>query len=864
MSRLRELFTRRPRDAELAEEIRAHLDERADELVARGMSRADAMAAARRAFGNVADVEEQSRDIWRWPLESVAQDVRYALRLVRRYPAFSANVVLISALGITAVTSTFSLVSGILLSPLPFPSPDHVFELLLRSGTGRESASIPTGLYLRLAAGSPVVEAVATAEPGNVTADWDGEPTLLRSANVAPSLFRVYRVRPALGRAFSPDEARTGAPVVLLGDALWRARFGADPRVLGRQVELNGVPSTIIGVMPRGFRAQFSTEPDLWRPANVGPVGTTGGRTFVNAVLRTADSVSRERAGAWLRANFTARMANRDFGDADSVAATLVISPISERIYGYVERPLQVLLGAVLLVLVLVAANVATMFLARTAARERELGVRRALGASVGRQVRQLVTESVTLTVIGGVLGVGASWWIVRAIRDLGLGVLPRMDVVSLDGRVLAIAVAATIATGVAGGLAPALSARRDTNPAAGARVTRRRTSSALVVAQIALSVVLLVGAGLLVKGFLRVLPSDPGFATEHRASLMVDPVRSPGTSNGPRLAVPQFVRDVRVRMRAVSGVIDVAAMSFVPFYGLVSIASVTVPGRVGGTEPSWTLVNHITPNLPAVMRIGLRAGRWFTDRDDATAPPVAIINESAARRWWPGGNAIGKQLRLIGRDTVTVTVVGVSRDTRMSGANSRVNPELYRPVDQGAPGHVSFIVHTTGPPGQLERELKRAIWSVAPRLPIANSSDLETIAMDSVRQPRFFAWVMGIFATVAIALSALAVYGLLTLDVAQRRQEIGIRLAVGATGGRIGTMIVRRAVVLGAIGVTIGLALAFALTRYLESLLIEVTATDATVFAGTAVTALLVAAAASCAPAWRAVQVDPVRGLAE
>ncbi len=864
MSRLRDLFARQPRDAELAEEIRAHIEERADEFMARGLSPADAMAAARRAFGNVAQVEERSGDVWRVPLESVLQDVRYALRLVRRYPAFSANVVLISALGIAAVTATFSLVSGILLAPLPFSSADHVFELDLRSETGVESAAIPTDAYLRLAAGSPVVEAAAMAEPGRVRADWNGEPTLLDAALAEPSLFAVYRVTPTLGRPFTEDEAGQGAPVVLLGNGLWRSRFAADSTVIGRQVLLDGAPHTVIGVMPPGFRAQFASEPDFWRPAHVRPAGTTGGRTFVNAVLRTPDSVTAVHAAAWLRANVAARMPKHGFGDADSVAATAEITPIAERIYGDVERPLQVLLGAVLLVLILVAANVATMILARSAARERELGVRRALGASVARQARQLVTESVALTAIGGVLGVGASWWIVRAVRDLGLRVLPRMDSVALDWRVLALAVAATIVTGVVGGLAPALSARRDANPAAGARVTGRRTSSALVVVQIALSVMLLVGAGLLVKGFLRVLPSDPGFAFDNRATIMVHLYDDPAYPRGDPAAAERFVADVSERMRAVPGVREVAAMSFVPFFGLMSSQAIDLPGRDPPDRPLRAFTNFITPNLLAVMRIPLRAGRAFTSHDDAGAEPVAIIDETAAARWWPGENALGRQVTLGAPDPATITVVGVMRDARLFGSDTRPRPELYQPMAQGSPGFASFIVHTAGPPERFEPDLKRAIWSVAPRLPIANSSDLETIAMDSVRRPRFFAWAMGIFAVVAIALSALAVYGLLTLDVAQRRQEIGIRLALGATGGRIGVLVVRRALFLGAAGMVIGIVLARGLSRYLESLLLEVTATDATVFVGTAVAALVVAAVASCAPAWRAVHVDPVRSLAE
>lgn len=852
------LLPRRRRERELDEEIRAHLEERADAFMANGMSREEALAAARRAFGNVTAIAESSREVWHWPaLESLRADLRYALRLVRRYPAFSANVIAIAALGIAACAATFSLVSGILLSPLPFASPDRVFELLMETPDGRQTAAVPVEVYHQLAADTAVLDAIAASRPARVTVEWNGQPEHFNSRVITPSFFRVFGVVPALGRPFAGDESER-SPVVLLGNGLWRRRFNADSGIVGQRVSIEGSTYTVIGVMPPRFRAWFTEEPDLWQPWSV----PTAPGADVNAVFRTADGVSRERAAAWLAATITARVFSYTSGD--SVSASPVIVPIVERIVGEVERPLQVLLGAVLLVLLLVAANVATLFLARSSARARELGVRRALGASRARQVQQLLAESLTLTVLGGVAGVLGSYWIIGTIRGLGLDLLPRMDRVALDGRVLGFAVLATVLTGVVGGLAPVLRVRHEPRvDASGTRVSGGRLSAGLVVAQITLSVVLLVGAGLLVKSFVRVLPDDPGFATENRATVLTSLAGLPEYPDTDRVGARRFVAEVSARLRAVSGVQDVAAMSFAPFFGSAFRIDVRLPGRPEPDRPLYAFQNHVTTNFFDVMQIPFRRGRPFHDGDREGTEPVAIVNETAAARWWPGEDALGQQLVTSwpgGQSTVTV--VGVARDARMFGYDTRARPEIYVPVAQTNPRFVTFIVHTTRDPNVVAPELHRAVWSVAPRLPIGHSSDLASIALRSVRRPRFFAWALGTFAAIAVTLSALALYSLLTLDVVQRRNEIGVRVAMGATGGRIGALILRRALTLGAVGVAVGVIVARAASRVLEDQLLEVSATDGTVFAGMAAAALALAIVAALAPVRRAVRVDPVECL--
>jgi predicted permease len=551
---------------------------------------------------------------------------------------------------------------------------------------------------------------------------------------------------------------------------------------------------------------------------------------------------------------------------ADSVAATATLVPITDLIYGYLERPLLVFLAAVLLVFALVAANVTTMLLARSAARAHELSVRRALGASGSRQVRQLLSESMTLTAIGGALGIVATYWIVGAIRGLGVRVLPRMDSVALDWRVLLFAIAGTILAGVVGGLAPALTARRaeEARHASGARITGQRTSATLVVAQITLSVVLLVAAGLLMKSFLRVLPTDPGFALDNRATISVSLRGQSAFPDSDRLAAQRFIRLVDERITRLKGVRDVAVMSFLPLSGMVSTTQIQVPGIPVPAKPLTAFQNFVTPNFFDVMHVELRRGRPFTVADDGSASRVAIVNEKAASTWWPGENPIGKQVTIKSREPFGATIVGLSRNGRLNGTDTRIRPEIYFPVAQGNPRNISFIVHTSVDPRSIAPELRRAVWGVAPHLAIGTTTDLATIASESVSTTRFFSWAMSAFAIAAVSLSALAVYGLLAFAVTQRRREIGIRLALGATPRAVGAMVVRRAIVLGVTGVAIGMVVARGLSRYMESLLLEVAATDASVFSMTAVAVLVVAIIAACAPAYQALRIDPVRTLRE
>ena len=862
---VRSLVFRTKADADIDEELTYHIEREAAMYERDGMSRDEARREAVKQFGGVGRYRDECRDVRRTSLiDDAVTDVRHALRLIRLHRSFSANIIIISTLGIVACATTFSIVSGVLLSPLPFPHADRIASFDLAAPDGSRSAALPIDLYERVASGSPVIEAVGASYPSSSGVDWNGEPENARVEFVTPSFLRVFGVAPLIGRTFTLEEADAQTPVVLLGNEAWHERFRGDPNVIGRRIGLDGVPHTIIGVMPPGFYAHMVVEPELWRPMSVVEEKRKAyGAVNAQALLRPG--VTRQSAERWLASLGPLRMESAN--GRDSVLATATLPPIAEQIYGYTTKPLLVLFGAVLLVLMLVTANIATMFLARSSARLQELRVRRALGASAGRQLRQLVTESMTLTSIGGLIGIVVSIWTVAAVRRLGNLVVARADAIALDWRVLAFAAGATILTGVIGGLAPALTTRSGGSSArdfSETRVSGRRTSTTLIVVQITLSVVLLVGAGLLLKSFLRILPSDPGFAVENRAVVSVELEGKAWFPDTDRVSARRLIADVSERMRRVKGVVDVGVTSFVPLTGSISTREIEFPGRPTPATPARSVHNLISPNFFDVMRMTVRRGRAFNATDDEARERVVIVNETAARRWWPNENPIGRPITIDDTKKFNATVVGVVSDARLIGQDTKVRSEIFLPIAQSRPRYISFVAQTSVDPRSIAHDLRKALWTVAPQMPLTTSSDIAAIGARSVRRTRFFSLAMSFFAGASVILCALAVYGLLAFAVVQRRREIGIRLALGASPRRVGGMIVRNALLLGTVGIAFGLLLARWLSKYMESVLIEVSSKDVSVFVATAVAMLMVGVIAACVPAMQAVRIDPVKSLRE
>jgi predicted permease len=539
--------------------------------------------------------------------------------------------------------------------------------------------------------------------------------------------------------------------------------------------------------------------------------------------------------------------------------ASVGLLPVTEILTGDVGQPLLILLGAVILVLTLVAANVATMFRAQVTSREGELGVRRALGAGRGRQLRQLMVESLTLTGIGGAVGVIVSAVLIAYVRRQGLSVLPRMEEVGIDWRVGTFAVAIILVTGLSGGIAQAFASRERALAAASARVTGSRTSTILVVAQMALSVVLLVGAGLLVKSFLKVVPDNPGFAVRNRATLLVEFVNEREKRDTSTAIVREAITRAQNGLRAVPGVQDVAVTSFAPFSGLIIVAPVEAPAMTGKSAMVYDYL--VSDNFFAVMNMKVLSGRAFTPDDGPGSDRVAIVSETAARKLFGRSDVVGSRFKIdptgISR-MQEVTVVGVVNDTRTAGYDTKMRAQVYVPRTQYQMYGVTFIASTAIDPAALMPALRRALVTAGPRAVIESTGDIEAAVSTSVDRWRFFSVAMGLFATAAALLTGLGIYGLLSYAVTQRRREIGIRLALGATASRIGATVVGRAALIAAIGIPVGVAAAYGLSRFMVSLLLEVQATDLQVFILVPVIALLFALAAALAPVYQATRIDP------
>jgi putative ABC transport system permease protein len=838
------LFRRSQREFE--EEIRAHLDLETDQLIAEGHPPAEARQLARKRFGNVGRAQERYYDAgaFAW-LNDAAADTRYALRLIRKHPGFSTSVMLISALGLVACVSTFSLVSGILLKPLPFPQPDHVFNVVLR-GPGVETWALPISIYDSLAQ-SKEVDAVAAGTPRGVVVRAAGELRRSRALWVTPSYFAVYRLKPALGRFFK--DATEDA--VVLGYDEWRTRYGSDTTVIGRVLTVDGVNRRIVGVMPERFLDPRLESKPMWLPW---AFDRTRAGESVNAVVRIADGQESPGAEAALRRH---RVFVEGDSRQDSVMAAVGLVPITNFRDGF-RTPLLILFGAVLLVLALVAANVATMFLAQVSSRHGELGVRRALGAGRGRQLRQLMVESLTLTTIGGAVGLSASVLIVSYVRGAGTFVLPRMQEVHVDWRVALFAIGVILITGLSGGLAQVFASRDRAWTVASTRVTSSRTSTTLVMTQMALSVVLLVGAGLLMKSFMRVAPDNPGFATQNRATLLVGFVNDREKRDTSAASVRSAVTRAQEALRGVSGIEDVAVGTYLPLTGLAEIADVEAPALNG--KPSTVYQYFVSDNYFKVMHMAVTGGRAFTADDGAGSERVAIVSEAAARKLFGRRDVLGARFRITDgtMSLGEVTVVGTVNDTRTSPYDTKMRAQVYLPSTQGAIYGVTFIAATSIGPGAVIPALKRALATAAPRAVIEDASDLESVVGHSVDRSRFFSVAMALFAGTAALLTGLGIYGLLSYAVTQRRREIGIRLALGATTSRIGRTVLGRAAFVALVGVPIGLAAAYALSRFMGSLLLEVEAADLQVFILVPAISLLFALAAALAPVVQATRIDP------
>ncbi len=872
--RLRALLFNRAAERELDAELRYHLERETEQNLAAGMTAEEARYAALRGFGGVEQSREQCRDARGVrAVEELCQDLRYGGRMLRKNPGFTLVAVVTLALGIGANTAIFSVVNAVLLKPLPYASPERLVTLWgTAANTG--AGNIPFSYlnftdYKNQAQTLEHVAACDTTEA--VLASADAEPETLSGARVSSDLFPLLGVAPMLGRAFSAEEDRPGgAAVVVISHGLWQRRFSSDPQVVGRQVMLGERSTKVIGVMPRGFTFPVEEETsDYWVPLAGDPnrtelLSNRHGK-FLTIVARLKQGVRFEQAEA--EALVIARRLEAQYPDANTGWRARLV-PLQEDIVGGVRPALLILLGAVALVLLIACANVANLLLARAGARAKEVAIRTALGASRARIMRQLLTESLLLSLAGGGLGLLLAEWLVDVIVAAGPASLPRLADVNLDASVLGFTLLVSILTGLVFGLAPALRASKTDlseplkeggrSSTEGAR--RNPLRGLLVVSEVALSLMLLIGAGLLIKSFVRLLQTDPGYQTERvlTASLSLSKTKYPEPEQ--QAAVYQQVLG---RVAALPGVEAAGAASLLPLGGRDSYNVFQVEGRTpfaAGQEPT-VRYQVVSPDYFRAMGIQLRRGRFFTEGDTKGAPQVLIVNEAFARRHFSGEDPVAQRL-VIGDDPPR-EIVGVVGSVRHRGLDEEPQPEFYVSYLQAPRSRLSLVVRAAAnDPAELAASVRGAIREVEKDQLVGEVRTMDTLVSHSVAPRRFQMLLLGSFALVALLLAGVGIYGVMAYAVAQRRHEIGVRLALGAQRGDVIRLVVRQGMTPALVGAGVGLIGAFAGTRVIESLLYGVSAGDPIVFVGVSALLLLTALLACYLPARRATGIDPAIAL--
>ena len=891
---------------DVSDEIRFHLDMRTQELIDQGMTRDEALREARHQFGDIAAIEAECRDErlararergrrewWR----GITMDLRYALRSLRTNAGFTLAGVLTLGLGIGAATAVFTVVDGVLLRPLPYKDPSRLAMVWIYSSMAQGGGELPlsSGLYVEAR------DAVKGLSPMAAFRSWpfvlsgeegSTEPEQVAGARAEPSLFGTLGVRPVLGRSFTTEEAQPGAPrVVVISYALWQSRFGGARDVIGRMITLSGERYSVIGVMPRGFAfprgaelpsgLQFGARTDLWAPLAFSDQDRRNyGTMNLSAVARLAPGVTPAAANAEIGALATRRFKELGF---PAGKFTYAIVGLEEQAARTVRRGLLVLLGAVGFVLLIACTNVANLLIARTGAREREFAVRAALGAGRLRIVRQLVTENIILALGGAAVGMLVAVWGSRVMLALVPGSLPRADDVGVDARVVAFACAVAVVAGIIFGVASALHIARQsvasTLQSGGTRLTgnaRRRFGRRLIVAaEVALSVVLLIGAGLLAGSFARLHRVTPGFdAAGVLTGNIVLPVgaRFDPVRDGPRWY--QFFDQFTARLGALPGVGHAGAVSSLPLSGAIESGSFFIDGRPrpGVGEAPNADYSVVSGDYFAAMGIRLLSGRAFDSRDRSDGPGVVIVNRELVRRHFAGTSPIGQRLRTgfdFSSGAAPREIIGVVDDVKQTSLDAQTNPSAYVPATQMPYPFMSIVVrskcatHTTEcHMSETLPAVRRELARLDPTLALSDVRPLSSVLGDSIGRQRFSMTVLGVFATLALLLALVGLYGVIALSVGQRRREIGVRMALGAQPRDVLSLVLGEGMGVTLLGVAIGLAGALALTRVLRSLLFDVSTTDPRFFVGAAVLVAIVSLVATYVPARRALGVDATSAL--
>jgi predicted permease len=857
---------REANDRALDEEIQGHFAMAVADRIARGELPDTALAAVRREFGNVAHVKEVTREAWGgiW-LERLTQDLRYALRSLRRAPIFATVAILTLALGIGANTAMFTVVRGIVLRPLPFREPEALFLVSHAPERARMfvGASMEDRQYVDYRRLTKAFAATTSYNTYPATLLGAGEPLRLQTAGVTPSFFATLGVPPRLGRTLREGDDQPGAnAIAIIGAKLWRDRFGSDTAVLGRSISVEGYRKTIVGVMPDGF--EFPQHTDLWVPLTI--LVSPRGSRFQPVIGRLAKHATVAEAIAELRAFVENEARARATPNAEHVSTAII--PLRDAIVGDVRPSLFIFAGAVGLVLLIACANVSNLMLMRAATRTHELGIRAALGASRLRLVRQLLTESLIVALAGGVIGLavayaGVALLLAAAPPDL----LPRTGEIHVDPAVLTVTLVMCIAAGVISGTAPAISAsRRDVREALGdsGRTTSRAPLRAIFVsAEAALALLLLISAGLLIRSFARLRAVDLGFTPDHLVTVTLD---FPLT----QYKTPELLHDVQRRLSsriaAIDGVRSAAAVNWLPLSRTTIMGDFTLEdGR--SLPPNYMVLKPcVTPEYLAVMGIRIRAGRGFLPTDDATTGRVAIVSQAVAKRLWPGETPLGKRITMSDKPGPTdwMTIVGVVDDIVQEGVAEPRADAIYQVLAQvDHPyfiNHLNFVARTDAAKmSSVATAMRAAVRAEDPQQPIESIMTMESRLSAVVAEPRFRSLVLTVFSGLALSLAAIGIYGVLAYGVTERTRELGIRIALGATPGAVVRLVLRSSASLAIPGLLIGLGSSLAATRVLSTFLFHVQPSDPLTFFGASALLLIVALCAAYAPARRAGRIDPV-----
>ena len=866
--RLRALLSRGEMDSELDEELRYHLEREAELNVRDGMAPEEARRAALRAFGGV----EQARELCREArgvrmLQVMWQDLRYGARKLRKSPGFTLVAVMTLALGIGANTAIFSVVNAVLLRSLPFPDSERVVALTgVNPSKSITDSNMSVPDFADWKEQSRSFEQVAGFVTGGSLLVSGEEAERVRGTSVTEDFFPLFRTPARLGRALESGDAKKDAtPVAVLSHGLWQRRYGGDPGVVGRQIMVGRESTTVVGVMPPGFNYPERTE--IWFPLTLDPVAERRDNRYLEVLARLKPEATLAGAQAEIDA-VNGRLA-QSYVETNS-GWGVRLTNLRERLVGNMRTPLLVILGAVALVLLIACVNVANLLLARAAARRREFAVRDALGASRGRIVRQLLTEGFLLSLVGGAAGMLISLWLTQVLVGLIPSDTPRLDEVRPDARIFGFALAVSVFAGLLFGLAPALQAARrgvsDTLKEGGRTGVeggrRNRSQSILIVSEIALSFMLLAGAGLLVRSFMRLRDVNPGFNPAGVLALRIS-ASGPQYPAGPARA--ELYRQVVERLGSLAGVEAAGAVLSLPLGGdTFNVGrSFIREGRPATSEESANASYLVTtPGYFEALRIPLVSGRTFTAQDSEKAPMMVVINETMARRFWPGESPVGKRITIWRDEKFPREIVGVVGDTRSNPAEP-AGAQMYVPYAQDPNwGSLSLVVRTSADPSTLVAAARNEVHALDKTIPVYNTRPMSSVVAASLAERRASTLLVGAFALLALLLALVGIYGVTAYYVTQRTHEIGLRMALGARARNILGLVVGRSLRLTLLGLAVGLCGALALTRVMGGLLYEVKPADPVTLAASAALLGAVALLACLLPARRATRVDPLIAL--